>query len=534
MIRYLLIFVLVFINTIAYSQLDESLFENLDSELEKSDEYINLKRGKISNILSEIDFYILDKNEEKLYEIYRDAYNEYRSFMYDSAYFFLQKSKQYAYFLNDPKKVNQSKIDEGFILLSGGLFKESIDTLNSVESIYLSNNQKVDYYSTLARAYYDLADYNDEPEFKSNYMRKGNVYLDKAIEIVDKNTNKFWSIESLRRMKKLDWKGAEHAFYYWINNYDLTEEYYGIATSSLAHVYDMKGFDNKAVEYLIKAAIQDVKSATKETVALRNLAFQVYNNGNIDRAYRYIRLAMEEAQFYNARHRKIEIAQILPIIEGAQLIVLEQQSYKLEKLSIILVISLLFLLLFTYILYRQYISRNRSRKDLIESNNKLNILNTELTESNKIKEIYISGFLQNSADFIKRLDELQNSVTNKVISKKTNEILPILKKYSVKKERKKLFENFDKLFLELFPTFIEDVNKLFPENEGLELSKNGLLGNEMRIFALIRLGFNNSNDIAQFMDLSVATIYSYKARIKKRSLFNNDLFEKKIMDIKSI
>ena len=57
------------------------------------------------------------------------------------------------------------------------------------------------------------------------------------------------------------------------------------------------------------------------------------------------------------------------------------------------------------------------------------------------------------------------------------------------------------------------------------------LSNEMRIFALIRLGITDSERIALFLNYSVNTINTYKTRVKNKSLVNNDEFEQHIMDI---
>src|SRR5690606_27950573 len=111
-----------------------------------------------------------------------------------------------------------------------------------------------------ARAYYDLADYTKDMRYNINYIQKGNLYLEKALSAVNKNTNEYWSAESLKRLKQQDWDGAEQAFSHWINNYSLPPEYYGIATSSLGYIYSEKGMTNKAIHYLALAAIADTKN----------------------------------------------------------------------------------------------------------------------------------------------------------------------------------------------------------------------------------------------------------------------------------
>jgi len=102
------------------------------------------------------------------------------------------------------------------------------------------------------------------------------------------------------------------------------------------------------------------------------------------------------------------------------------------------------------------------------------------------------------------------------------------------KEREELFINFDKAFLKIFPNFVDSYNALFYEDNHVKLLPNQLLNTDLRIFALVRLGINDTEKIAHILEYSVNTIYNYKARIKARSIISNDEFEEAIMAIKAI
>lgn len=168
-----------------------------------------------------------------------------------------------------------------------------------------------------------------------------------------------------------------------------------------------------------------------------------------------------------------------------------------------------------------------------ESYSKLQEMNISLSEANAIKEEYITYFIKATSDLINKIDHIQKSTIQKIISKKIDEVITSLKRYDVKKERDELFHQFDAIFLKLFPTFITDFNNLFPDDHRSIVKKGELLNTELRIFALYRLGIQDSNQIADFLELSVATIYTYKTRIKSKSEFK-EVFEDKIMAIKTI
>ena len=527
------IYFIFFINsTLLANEINPSLGA-LDKTLHKKEFYIQQKYARIKGLKTNINKFTLSQDNKNIYQSYMQLFNEYQSFKYDSAYYYLEKAKQKAIVLKDPQLLSRVRIKEGFVLLSSGLFKEAIDTLEIINTDKLNLKNKFEYYSIKARAYYDLADYNKDERYDINYIQKGNLYLEKALGLIQKNTNEYWATESLKRLKQQDWKGAEFAFKYWINNFDLPPEYYGIATSSLGYIYSERGETQSAIHYLTLAAIADIKNATKETVALRNLANELFKLGYLDKANAYIVLAMDDATFYDARHRKIEISSILPIIEKAQLNKIKDKNNKLQNIVLLLTVLSLVIILFLVIIFKQLKERNASRKAMAASYGQLQELNIRLSEANSIKEEYITYFLKATSELINKMDQIQKSTLHKIITKKTEEVIAILKRYNVKEERERLFRQFDEIFIKLFPSFISEFNMFFSEENRPLIKKGEILNTELRIFALHRLGIQDSHQIADFLELSVTTIYSYKTRIKSKSNYK-EVFEEKIMGIKTI
>lgn len=531
--RSLLLFFFLLLSFSMSAKNVDPILDSLDRALQNKQIYIKQKYSRIKELKKNIHKSTLGKDNLSLYKLNMSLFEEYKSFKYDSAYYYLEEAKSKAIRLKNQELLSNSRIKEGFVLLSSGLFKEAIDTLNSIDASKLGRQNEYEYYSIKARAYYDLADYTRDQRYNISYIQTGNQYLEKALSLIKPNTNEYWSSESLKRLKQQDFKGAEQAFSYWITNFKLPADYYGIATSSLGYIYSEKGMTEKAVHYLALAAIADVKNATKETVALRNLANELFKLGYLDKANQYINLAMDDATFYDARHRKIEISSILPIIEKAQLNKVNEKNDMLEKIVILLTVLALIIILFLVVIFKQLKEKNASKKVLAESFSKLQELNITLSEANSIKEEYITYFIKATSDLINKIDQIQKSTIQKIISKKTDEVINSLKKYDVKKERENLFHQFDMIFLKLFPTFINDFNSLFPIDHKSVIKKGELLNTELRIFALHRLGIQDSNQIADFLELSVSTIYTYKTRIKSKSDFK-EVFEEKIMEIKTI
>jgi ATP/maltotriose-dependent transcriptional regulator MalT len=278
---------------------------------------------------------------------------------------------------------------------------------------------------------------------------------------------------------------------------------------------------------LIQAAIADIKSSTKETVALRNLAQLFYEKGDISHAAIYIRQALQDASFYNARQRQLEIGAILPIIEGERINMVEKQRDKMTFFFVCISVLVLLLLVALFIIWKS-LKRLNLAKQIIQN------ANGKLTEANKIKDEYIGYFFNQNSEFIDKMKALQRWVNQKVVAKQYDDLKYFPQNLDIRKEREALFERFDQIFLKLFPDFVNEFNKLLKPEEQIHLKKDELLNTDLRIYALIRLGINDNEKIAQFLDYSVNTIYAYKTKIKSKACYSSEEFKHKVLEIRSI
>lgn len=530
--KLLLIFCFISSYTLLYASQQDLSTDELDRLIEKRDLYIQQKENRINSVKEKLP--TLSDNTEKL-EYYNTLFNEYKSYKYDSAYVYAHKCLDIAFLLNDPCKIIDAKEHIAFCYLSSGLFKEASDIMNSVDINNACADVKKNYYTLLARLYFDMADYNNVEPFKNQYISEGNQYCDSAIVYTPQNSPELWSIKGLKLMQLRDLKGAIEMFLPLAkSSKDVDNHTYAIAASSLGFIYEELGDKQKAIHYMIEASIGDIKSATKETVALRNLANLLYETGDVHKANKYVRLAMEDANLYNARHRKIAISSILPIIEKERFEMVEKQRNIL--IGSVLIISLLFLLLLgtTIIIYKQVKKLRLARHTIQEQNKKLLTSNTKLLEANKIKDEYITQSIYGDSEYIDRIEHIYKIVNRKIVARQYEDIRSFLKESDLRKERENMYSSFDQTFLKLFPDFVEEYKKLFLPDDISDIDISKGLTPEIRIFALIRLGIHDSERIAKFLNYSVNTINTYKTKVKNKSIIANELFEQKIMEIKTV
>lgn len=290
--------------------------------------------------------------------------------------------------------------------------------------------------------------------------------------------------------------------------------------------------NEEAIYMLAIASIADINSSTKETVAMRNLAHLLNDKGDTERAHRYIKIALADADFYNARHRKKEVGIILPIIEGEQLLKTEKQKEQLilylTLISILGALAVVFLIISTIQFYRL----KRVKELLQTTNSTITDTNKKLSEANRIKEKYIGYYFNVTANYMERIEKIQKKLSRRIISRQFDDLDDFLKRdLDPKKELDELNNNFDKIVLSLFPNFVIEFNKLFNPEDQFVPKDGQILNKELRIFALIRMGISDNEKIAKILNYSINTIYTYKTKIKNRSIISNNEFEEHLMQI---
>ena len=418
--------------------------------------------------------------------------------------------------------------------MSSGLFKEAFDVISRIDITDVSLSSRIACYSLYSRLYYDIADYNHEAPFQNEYIEKGSLYTDSLLRLLPEKSLKWWYAVGQKQMKERQYDASIHSFMTLLERKDIDPHTEAIISSSLGWMYYELNDKERAMIYLIRAAIGDIRSATKETTALRVLAGLLYERGDINRANNYVRLALEDANFYNARHRKIEVGSILPIIEQDRFDIVKKQRNVL--IGFVSLVSLLFILLLTatLIIYKQMKKLRSARHTIEERNTQLQQTNDLLSEANNIKDEYIGYSFYLNSEYIDKMESLYKMINRKIAARQFEDLRTSFKESDLNKERDNMYASFDETFLKLFPGFITSYNNLFPVEECTRGDHEKSLSSEMRIFALIRLGICEPERIAKFLNYSVHTINTYKARVKNKSLVPNELFEPKIMEIASV
>jgi hypothetical protein len=523
-----------FVSNCVYAGIDTNqLFDELKRELGKKGSYDHQKEVRIQRLKSDLNNTQVN-NLASQFNISNSLYDEYKSYQYDSAYVYATRLQQLSLAMHNKAKQDLSKIQIGFILLSSGMFKETFDSMHGIDVRNLDDSIKVEYYSILTRAYYDLANYDNDRYYAVNYKAQGNKYIDSAIALSKPGSYDNLYLIGFKKFRNGNYDGAIADFNRMLDEKKLTVHQHAIVASTLSNVYLNTTQKNKCITLLIDATISDIRSSTKETVALFWLAELLYKEGDIKNAYVALQSALADADFYGARQRKVQIGNLLPIVASEKLAFIEREERRfIIFLSLITVLAVLVIVILI-ILFKQFKKLKAKEKIIDDKNIQLEKVNERLLEGTKIKEDYIGYFFNVISGYILQLEKIKRSVDTKLAIKKYDDIQIMADKINIKKERDTLFYTFDHVFIKIFPNFIVEFNSLFNKEDQIWPKEHEVLTTDLRIFALMRMGITDTETVANILEYSDKTIYVYKMRIKAKALLHGDQFDQRIMAIKAV
>ncbi|RYE91120.1 MAG: hypothetical protein EOO37_01185 [Cytophagaceae bacterium] len=513
----------------------DELLDELTRALANKPAYFKQRTDRIATLTKQFTAHKAD--DELKFATGLRIYQEYRSFKYDSAFIYAQRLLQLATKIKSPEKVEVSKLNLAFIQVSSGMFKEAFEGLERIDPASLDSVNRVELYFTEARAYSDLADFNSSDYYRPAYTAKAVAYSDSALAYCRPGSYQALAVQGFRYLKKKDIKASELIYRRILNLTTLSAHQLAVNASTAAYVAELLGKPEEEFQLLIRAAIADVKSATTETLALFKLSDLCYQQGDLKHAYTFIQNAREDAAFYNARLRQVQISGIFSVIEGERISIIERQRKTLSIYAIATTVLALLVIAFAAVIFRQLRRLQRAEvtisainqalqennANLSQLNQQLSAANHKLNEANVIKDEYID-----------RVEGFKNALDKALANKQYISTQRIVDSINIKRERNDLFKGFDGVFLKLFPHFVADFNELLKPEERVHLTEDQLLTAELRIFALIRLGIDDSERISKILGYTINTVYTYKARTKKKSQYPSEEFEDRVRAIQAV
>lgn len=526
----------------------DSVYRCVDEAIAASPLYVANKAKNIRKITDELR--AVRQPSDSL-RTCRLLYEEYAPFRNDSALFYIINCIDIAERMGNRDVADECRAIAAFQCSNTGLYAEAQNFLDNIDSLTAAQATRCRYLLAASHLNGELGFYSPIPRFRAMYFaaqgrfnaaiynsfqHDDDAYLQRR-EMECYNAHDFNGALAYndRRMKGLREDARQYAvvsFYRYLD--------YTLTTDSIMQRY-----------WLCKAVICDIKNAIMDQGALWELANQLQNDGDLERSHRYIQFAWQCAMTFGTRVRNQQIIPVLSHIDG---VVQSEQKQTNDRLRIVLIILVLLsalLLLLVYNMWKQHKRLARTRDELRHSNEQLTVLNkdmhnanaqlneaimqqerlnTQLAQANKLKEEYVGHFIRLCSQYIDRSDDFRKRVNRLIKTRDFDRLQAETSSKAIQeKDISELYESFDSTFLHIFPNFLRDFNALLRPEEQQQMDGDHLT-TQIRIFALIRLGIDESAKIAEFLHYSVNTIYNYRAKIKNGAI-DRENFEQQVKEI---
>lgn len=520
-----------FVGGLGYAQTEHGFAKiehRLDYLLQNQDLFIKKRQDDIEKLKSSL---IHSSDQfKKNYQLLE----AYKKFQTDSALSYALNCKDLAVNLSDSVKTIID-LEVVWIYSTIGRYVEAEKLLSNISRPLLPKGLLAKYYDTYSAFYSHYGQSNNH----TAYYNKSELYRDSLLAVLNPNSSQYRISYATKVLFAGKREEAKTILLQLLDENKTAKDRIATVAYLLGLIAKHENNAEKQQYYYTVSVCADIETATRDNASLQDLALTYYELGDFDRAFRLIDKAIKDAIACNTRYRIIEGTTFYPIINAAYQKKIDSQNKKLmfnlmliSVLSVILIVGLV-------IIYRQVKRLNKVKRELSRTNTQLQQLNeqvsetnTQLSEANHIKEEYIAQFFDMCSSYIEKMDSIRKHLLKKATTNQTKSLIEQLKSTQmVEKEVADLYHNFDQIFLNLYPSFVEEFNALLKEDEKILPKKGELLNTELRIFALIRLGIDDSIKIASFLRYSLRTVYNYRTKVRNKASVSRSDFEDMVKQI---
>ena len=521
---------------------EKKLLERIDYMIDNDQHYQDIKEKELKHLKQQA----LDAEDNKTRLLFLDSiYRAYSAYRYDSAYAYMKRGLELAEKCKDSYYITLNKINQASVLSVRGFYSKAEVLLQTLNPETMPYKLKLYCYFTYAWIYNYWESYAKNSDYAAEFRTKKKHYMDLLLQNFNEDRrNTVYYNYLLGERIYLDEPTSRKSLTLFLKAMKMSpakSRIHAMSAYGAARYYKLTGKFDLYEKYLVEASVSDGLCQLKETVALQKLAYYLFkkDENNSKLAAKYIQHTMEDAQFFNNQLRMMEISNILPVIATANQQAAERSRARILTGFITVSAALIIIIILAFVNNRQKNKLKKNKQEieeqnrkqiemngqLSEMNNQLTELNQQLIETNIKRETYLRLFIDISAAYIDKLADYRKLVSRKIKANQAADLLKSLNTHKLEEEETQMFYNrFDKAFMELYPGFVTELNKLLLPESQLEVPTTHTLTTEIRIYALMRLGVTDSQEIATLLHYSTQTIYNYKSGMRAKAI-NRDTFE---------
>ena len=287
----------------------EAALVELDSVVTHKKDYQNQCRMRADSLENMVAACPISEYIDKCKELY-DELDDYDG---RRALKVLDMFEQTPEYKNDPNFYAWVNLNRSRIYGIMGLYHKATAITNTTDPAKLSNEEQLHYYITCQSNYSKIFDYTSDISTMTNEEKQMAAYYDSIIALQPEGLER--SIMTARKEVLLG-----HPQRAWEAIQVVAAQAQG---SEIPELYPIKAEilgQNKQMQeriyYLTLEALEDLRSGKTHYSALPDLVMALYDEGQIDRAYKYLTSLMEDANTYPSRSLVLDVSRYFPLINA--------------------------------------------------------------------------------------------------------------------------------------------------------------------------------------------------------------------------
>lgn len=401
---------------------------------------------------------------------------------------------------------------------TAGLFLSAHMALDSIKPSVRTQEEKIEYWKTMRmHCSYMLAYLLDNDQSADDHRARYRECDDSLLANLpaDDVFRRFIMAEKL--VDRGRWREAQGQLEGLLAELPVESNLYGMTAYQLAETAKHRGDLEGYTVNLAKAAESDIRGSVREGLALPALANWLYDHGDLEDAFNYINYALQEANNASIRMRTVYIASLMPVIDQAYRAEIDSSRKMLRGFLIGTAVLLLLAVVLMFMLMK---AMRRMRED-----------RRKIAADSRTLTAYVGNFIGLCSTYANRLEQLSKLVTRKIAAGQADDLVKTIASGKfAQNDSEEFYRLIDKALLDIFPDLVAEVNSLLEPDGAIILREGESLTPELRICAFVRLGVEQSSKIAQILNYSVNTVYSYRNRIRNRAV-NRDTFDADLLKL---
>lgn len=520
----------------------EELLDILDRTIEHRQSYIDARKQEIGILKQHLGQASTPTEQLALYS---GLYNRYGSLHNDSAFVYAERAYAIAQQYGTQADQQRTSIDLAYCYCLSGLYDEGYRLMPTREEVL--PEVLLNYYIAQCSFLQWQSEFTTIPKLKADLLKQSMCYHD-SILLTDGNP-----LHQLQERVQIEgMMSRDEAIYQLestINSLPASEDYIRFMALMTAKIFQELQQPDSAVVFYTISAISDMQHGILEHASLQRVAALLFEKGSVERAYRYMDCCLKDAHQSGARLRALELQDNLDVIMATYNNQILNQQHVLRMILSAIIVLLVIVLIISYRLNKLRANLKKSGRQLMAThedlktshmqlekamdevkviNEQLEQTNQSLQESNRIKDSFVTQYMKQCREGIGQLQGYQQKLLRLVMTHSTELLEATIRNTEgLDDSMEAFYNNFDETFLSLYPDFVEQLNVHLKPEERYAITLH--LPTELRVFALMRLGVTDLDEIAEFLRCAPKTVLNYRSRLRQKSKIEKEELDRWIL-----